>query len=142
MMSGIRGKNTRPELQIRSGLHRLGYRYRLHVRNLPGKPDLVFPGRKAVIFVHGCYWHGHDCHLFRLPKTRTGFWKAKIETNRRNDRRAIDALQQDGWRVLTVWECALRGKTRLPDGEPVRLAAEWLDSGLDEGVLRGISPPG
>lgn len=139
MMSGIRGKDTRPELQIRSGLHRLGFRYRLHVKSLPGKPDLVFSRRRAVIFVHGCFWHGHDCHLFRLPKTRPGFWKDKIETNRRNDTAAIEGLLAQGWRSLLVWECALKGRKRLPDGEAVTRAAAWLVHGTDNAEITGIS---
>ena len=127
MMRGIRGKDTKPELVIRSGLHALGFRYRLHVRVLPGKPDLVFPGRKAVIFVHGCFWHGHDCHLFKWPKTRRAFWHKKITTNRRNDEKHIAALREQDWRILVVWECALKGKTRLAPGRPVQQAARWLN---------------
>lgn len=112
MMSGIRGKDTKPELAIRRGLHALGFRYRLHARDLPGKPDIVLPRWRAVIFVHGCFWHGHDCHLFKWPKTRTEFWRQKITTNRQNDEKAVAALHAQGWRVLIVWECALKGRTR------------------------------
>lgn len=137
MMAGIRGKDTRPELAIRSGLHAIGYRYRLHVKTLPGKPDLVFPGRKAVIFVHGCFWHHHDCHLFRWPKSRTAFWRKKITTNERNDERHIANLGEAGWRILVVWECALKGKTRLPAGEPVLRAARWLDGRSRYREIRG-----
>ena len=128
MMAGIRGKDTKPEIIVRRGLHALGFRYRLHDRKLPGKPDLVFPARRAVIFVHGCFWHGHDCHLFKWPSTREEFWQAKITRNHENDRRHSAALDEAGWRQAIVWECSLKGKTRLAEGEPVRLLADWLRS--------------
>ena len=127
-MQAIRGKDTKPELTIRSGLHALGYRFRLHKRSLPGSPDLVFPGRRAAIFVHGCFWHQHECHLFKWPKTRRQFWHQKITNNAINDAKHISALREDGWRVLVIWECALKGKGRLPAGEPVVRAANWLES--------------
>lgn len=113
MMSGIRGKNTKPELLIRKALHARGFRYRLHC-DLPGKPDICLPKHGAVIFVHGCFWHGHDCHLFKWPKTRPEFWQAKIARNREVDRLAEERLLADGWRVATVWECAIKGRTRAP----------------------------
>jgi DNA mismatch endonuclease, patch repair protein len=109
MMSGIRGRNTKPEVLIRSLLHREGFRFRLHVRELPGKPDIVFSRHHAVVFVHGCFWHGHDCPLFRLPSTRSDFWREKIARNRANDHRALTSLAAAGWRVAVVWECAIRG---------------------------------
>ena len=108
MMSGIRSRNTKPEKLVRSFLHRHGFRFRLHVRELPGKPDIVLPRYRAVIFVHGCFWHGHDCHIFRMPKTREDFWSRKIARNQANDFRASEGLLLTGWRVGTVWECALR----------------------------------
>jgi len=108
-MSGIRGKNTSPEIMIRHGLHRLGFRYRLHGSKLPGRPDIVLNKYKAIILVHGCFWHGHDCKYFRVPSTRTEFWQTKIEGNRRRDKRNIDFLLTAGWRVCIVLECALRG---------------------------------
>ena len=110
MMSGIRGKNTQPEILIRHGLHRLGFRYRLHGSKLPGRPDIVLPKFNAVILVHGCFWHGHDCRYFKLPTTRTGFWKEKIDGNRARDSRNLDSLLTAGWRVCIVWECAVRGR--------------------------------
>ena len=125
-MRGIRGKDTRPELVIRRGLHSLGFRYRLHNRAIHGTPDLVFPARRAVIFVNGCFWHRHNCHLFKWPKTRKEFWKKKIITNVRNDNRNIDLLRKEEWRILLIWECALKGKTKLPEGVPVARAADWL----------------
>lgn len=109
MMAGIRGANTKPEMQIRSGLHAAGFRFRLHARGLPGKPDVVLPKWKVAVFVHGCFWHGHaGCAYFQLPKTRIGFWTDKIAANAARDTRAIDALRAAGWRVAVVWECALR----------------------------------
>lgn len=110
MMSGIRGKNTKLELVVRSYLHRAGLRFRLHAR-LPGKPDLVFPKYHTVVFVHGCFWHGHSCHLFRLPKTNSAFWKKKIESNRVRDARVQKSLELSGWRPITLWECELRNRT-------------------------------
>lgn len=107
-MSRIRGKDSNPEKELRCLVHAMGYRYRLHVRDLPGKPDMVFPGRRAVIFMHGCFWHRHEgCNLARLPKSRTTFWKEKLEANRQRDQRNQEQLTERGWRVLTVWECQL-----------------------------------
>lgn len=128
MMSGIRGKNTRPEMLIRKALHMAGFRYRLHDTRLPGKPDLVFPKHQAVVFVHGCFWHGHGCHLFRLPATRTEFWQSKIAGNVQRDRRAVEILEGEGWRVATVWECALKGRTRLSFEAVIGNLSTWLRS--------------
>jgi DNA mismatch endonuclease (patch repair protein) len=111
-MSRIRGQDTKPELAIRRGLHMRGLRFRLHVTALPGRPDLIFPKYGAAVFIHGCFWHGHDCARFKLPATRRAFWSSKIAGNRERDRQAILALQAEGWRVLTVWECSLRGPGR------------------------------
>ena len=129
MMSRIKGKNTKPELAIRKRLHALGYRYRLHVKKLPGKPDIVFPGRKAIVFVNGCFWHYHDCHLFRMPSTRKEWWKAKLEGNRDRDRTHLAALKADGWRVMVVWECAWRKKNREKEYDKIAAkVAGWLES--------------
>jgi DNA mismatch endonuclease (patch repair protein) len=111
-MSRIRGRDTKPEMLIRRGIHALGMRYRLHNRDLPGSPDLVLRKFNVVIFVHGCFWHGHDCPMFRIPSTRTEFWTSKIEANRARDERTQEALLALGWRILTVWECCLRGVAR------------------------------
>lgn len=127
MMSGIRGRNTKPEILIRSLLHRQGFRFRLHVRDMPGKPDIVLPRYRAVVFVHGCFWHGHNCPLFKLPGTRPDFWSEKIERNQNNDNRAKAALLADGWRVGVIWECALRGAGENIEGVAQSLA-EWLRS--------------
>src|SRR5690606_9589910 len=127
MMSGIRGRNTKPEILIRSLLHRQGFRFRLHVRDMPGKPDIVLPRYRAVVFVHGCFWHGHSCPLCKLPGTRPDFWREKIERNQNNDNRAKRALLADGWRVGVIWECALRGAGKNIEGVAQSLA-EWLRS--------------
>ncbi|MDI6625332.1 MAG: very short patch repair endonuclease [Brevundimonas sp.] len=118
MMSGIRGKNTKPELLIRKALHARGFRYRLHCRDLPGNPDLCLPKYRAVIFVHGCFWHGHGCHLFKWPKTRPEFWREKIGRNRAVDEAAHTRLLAESWRVALIWECAIKGRAgyaRLPE---------------------------
>lgn len=125
MMSGIRARNTKPEILIRSMLHRQGFRFRLHVHNLPGKPDMVFPRYRAVVFVHGCFWHGHDCPLFKWPATRPEFWREKIGRNQANDYRTNAALIASGWRVGVVWECAIRGAGKDLEGVTRRLA-DWL----------------
>ena len=114
MMSGIKGKDTKPEMVIRKMLHAAGFRYRLHDKRLSGKPDLVLPKYRTVIFVHGCFWHGHsDCSLFRLPGTRQQFWSEKIGGNVKRDTVHVDTLIQSGWKVGIVWECAVKGKGRI-----------------------------
>lgn len=135
-MSGIRGKNTKPEILIRSKLHRQGFRFRLHVRDLPGKPDIVLPRYRAAIFVHGCFWHGHDCPLFKLPSTRRDIWREKIERNQKNDLNAKKLLLDSGWRVGVVWECAIRGADKDIDGVAQRLG-EWLRGDLSFWEERG-----
>ncbi|MBK9119551.1 MAG: DNA mismatch endonuclease Vsr [Phycisphaerales bacterium] len=112
-MAAIRSKDTKPELIVRSTAHRLGFRFRLHAPDLPGKPDLVFRSRRAVIFVHGCYWHMHGCKRGRsTPTTNVVFWKEKRSKSRERDQQTIAALRRDGWRVLIVWECELRNSVR------------------------------
>ncbi len=129
MMSGIRSKNTRPEILVRKALYARGLRYRLHMKSLPGKPDLVFPKYRSVIQVNGCFWHGHACHLFKWPKTRKEFWEDKIRGNRRRDEKNRLALEALGWRVMTVWECALKGKTKLDFDQMVSLIETWIHQG-------------
>lgn len=135
-MSGIRGVDTKPEWVIRSGLHRLGLRYRLHKSSLPGRPDLVLSKYRVVVFVHGCFWHGHNCRYFKWPRTRPEFWREKIVQNRNRDQCQIDQLRKAGWRVLVVWECAVRAAHRDPDRLTRELAA-WIRS--DCGNLREVS---
>jgi DNA mismatch endonuclease (patch repair protein) len=108
-MSRIRGSNTKLEMLVRRALHARGFRYRLGGVGLPGRPDLVLPRYRTAIFVHGCFWHGHDCPLFRLPKTRPEFWRNKIESNQARDERALEKLTQMGWHACVAWECSLRG---------------------------------
>lgn len=105
LMRNVKGKHTTPELAVRSMLHRMGFRFRLHRKDLPGKPDIVFPSRKKIVFVNGCFWHGHDCRYGRLPKSKPDFWEPKIEGNRARDARNIESLRNLGWDVLTVWQC-------------------------------------
>ena len=115
-MGRIQNKDTKPEVRIRKIVHGMGYRYRLHKANLPGKPDLVFAGRRKVIFVHGCFWHRHpdpSCSLARLPKSKLDFWIPKLEANRQRDEVNIRELEQVGWDVLTIWECQLRNEKEL-----------------------------
>lgn len=138
MMSGIRGRDTRPEIILRRGLHRRGFRFQLHRCDLPGVPDLTFPRFQAVLFAHGCFWHGHDCHLFKWPQSRTTFWRDKIDGNRRRDEVTRGRLLGSGWRVGTVWECALKGRGRLPLAEVIEKCENWLRYGACELELRGI----
>lgn len=127
MMSGIRGKNTKPEIFLRKVLHAEGFRFRIHPP-LPGKPDMVFPRWNAVLFVHGCFWHGHECHLFKWPQSRQEFWRAKISGNVARDVKNIAALREAGWRVGIVWECALKGRTHLPPTHVTQRCSSWLRS--------------
>jgi DNA mismatch endonuclease Vsr len=113
-MSRIRSKDTRPELAVRQALFGLGYRYQLHRKDLPGKPDIVFPSRKKAVFVHGCFWHAHEgCKVANLPKSRTEFWQAKFQRNIERDKLNKHALRQMGWTTLTVWECEIKHPDRL-----------------------------
>jgi DNA mismatch endonuclease (patch repair protein) len=113
-MSQIRGKDTKPELIVRSMVHRMGFRFRLHCTDLPGKPDLVLPRHQKIIFVHGCYWHMHRCRYGRvIPKTNTEFWQTKRHGNVERDRRNLRALRRDGWNVLVIWECWTRDSEKL-----------------------------
>lgn len=113
-MRQVRSKDTEPELIVRRFIHRLGYRYRLHRPDLPGKPDLVFPGRRKVIFVHGCFWHGHCCKRgARVPKTNTAYWQKKIRRNKDRDVQTRIALEMNDWDVLTIWECEIKEQGSL-----------------------------
>lgn len=125
MMSGIQGKDTRPEMLVRRHLHSLGFRYRLHVKALPGTPDLVLSKYKTVIFVHGCFWHRHaGCKYATTPRTNPEFWNEKLDSNVRRDKVAMDRLVHLGWRIIVIWECSLRHKTDVDH------AAAWLASAL------------
>lgn len=123
-MASVKSRNTKPEIQIRHMLHRMGFRYRLHVNHLPGKPDMVFPKYRAVIQVNGCFWHAHGCAKSKLPKTRVEFWREKIGKNKERDKMNIEKLLGHGWRVLVWWECNTKNseKFKISLGK----AAEWL----------------
>jgi DNA mismatch endonuclease (patch repair protein) len=136
MMSGIRGKNTKPEKLVRSLLHRQGFRFRLHVSNLPGKPDIVLPRYNAVIFVHGCFWHRHACRFFKWPQTRPDFWREKIARNCSNDLKSRRALKKEGWRIGIVWECAVRGAGKDTENITYRIG-EWLHGDKSSMEIRG-----
>lgn len=137
MMAGIRAKDTRPEIIIRKELFRQGFRYRLHDKRLAGKPDIVLSRYRVAIFVHGCFWHGHACHLFRLPSTRTDFWKTKIDRNRHNDERAISTLLASGWRVAVVWECALKGRGKWQLAALADAITKWICGNAPDLEIRG-----
>lgn len=138
LMSRIRGKNTKIELVIRHSLHARGFRYRLGGAGLPGRPDIVLPKYRAVVFVHGCFWHGHQgCHYFRLPKSRTDFWKEKIYQNRVHDTKQFVALRENGWRVGTVWECAIRNRKRSELTVIIDKLAHWIKGTAGELEIRG-----
>lgn len=139
-MSRIRGKDTKPEMLLRRGLHAVGLRFRLHEARLPGKPDMVFPKYRAVILVHGCFWHGHNCPLFKMPATRPEFWAQKISGNRERDLRAAEALKGTGWRLLTVWECSLKGPIRRPVPEVMECCTVFIKGEADEAELTGYKP--
>jgi DNA mismatch endonuclease (patch repair protein) len=128
IMASVRTKNTGPELLLRKALHRLGLRFRLHARGLPGSPDIVFPKFKAVVFVHGCFWHAHGCRLSTVPSTRIRFWKDKFLANTHRDRRNAAMLASAGWRVATVWQCALKPRQNVSSAIAGRIE-RWLAGG-------------
>lgn len=125
-MAGIRGKNTSPELLVRRELHRRGFRFRLHSKGLPGKPDIVLRRYRAVILVNGCFWHRHGCRLFKWPSTDSKKWREKLERNVVRDAANLKACQRLGWRVLLIWECALKGPERRGVTEVIDLAENWI----------------
>jgi DNA mismatch endonuclease (patch repair protein) len=136
-MARIPSKNTGPERKVRSLLHRAGFRFRLHRRDLPGTPDIVLPRWKAVIEVQGCFWHAHDCHLFVRPAQNSRYWSEKHATNRARDERTAGALKTLGWRRLVVWECAIEGRERLDEGELSSRIAEWIRGRQEAMEMRG-----
>jgi DNA mismatch endonuclease (patch repair protein) len=123
-MAAIRSKNTKPEIFVRKYLHKNGFRFRLHP-DLSGRPDIVLRKYNAVIWIHGCFWHGHNCSYFRMPRTRRVFWEEKISGNRARDARAVQRLKADGWRQLIVWECSLKGKR--PE-QTLKRIGKWIVS--------------
>ena len=137
MMAGIKGKNTKPEIMIRTALHSRGFRYRLHNFKLPGKPDILFPKYNAVIQINGCFWHKHDCHLFKWPSSRQEFWHPKLVQNQEKDKENNKALRALGWRILIIWECALKGKEKIDFEEVIRKVTAWLMSDSEWMEIRG-----
>ena len=138
-MSNIKAKNTKPEVLIRKALFARGFRYRINDGRYPGRPDIVLPKHRAVIFINGCFWHGHaHCPIFHIPSTNTDWWQAKFRRNRSRDARVTRALAVMGWRVCHVWECAFRGKGRLPFGQVIDTIAAWLTCQVGQTVeIRG-----
>jgi DNA mismatch endonuclease, patch repair protein len=133
-MAGIKGKNSQPELLVRRMLFASGYRFRLHRRDMPGTPDIVMPGRKVAIFVHGCFWHHHQgCRYAKMPATRPDFWKTKLEANVERDSRAVEKLQALGWRVLCVWECSTRNAEAAADLQDAM--STWIEGGEQLGEI-------
>lgn len=137
-MSAIRSVDTKPEIKVRKALFAKGYRYRLHDKKLPGKPDLVLPKYKTVIFIHGCFWHGHEhCYLYKRPASNRAFWDAKIAENKKRDKRVIKELLELGWRVLIVWECSLKGRFKLGIDKVTEVIENFLHSSQRYHEIRG-----
>lgn len=127
-MASIRSKDTKAEIYIRKSLHALGYRYKIHDKQLPGRPDIVLPKYKAAIQVNGCFWHKHACSLFKWPKTNRNFWRTKILGNRKRDVANQMKILSSGWRLLVIWECFLKGKNRVQQYKVIRSTEKWLES--------------
>lgn len=142
MMSGIRGKDTRIEREVRSLLRRKGFGYKKHVSKLPGSPDIVLSKYRAAIFVHGCFFHGHGCRVFKWPKSNAEFWREKIARNISRDAEHLAALLSSNWRVLTVWGCALTGRDRLDSDTLAARLEEWIKSASQEDQISGIAADG
>jgi DNA mismatch endonuclease (patch repair protein) len=136
-MAAIKGRDTKPEMTIRRGLHARGFRFRLHDRKVPGTPDIVLRRLAALVDVRSCFFHGHDCHLFQMPKTREDFWSEKISSNRLRDQRNLEAQRNLGWRVAIIWECSLRGSGRLGESAVLDTLSAWLSSDEESLEIRG-----
>ena len=135
MMSAVKGRNTKPELVVRKRLFARGLRYSLHSKSLPGKPDLVFRRYRAVVFIHGCFWHGHDCHLFKWPQSNSAFWRKKINRNRTVDARTVEELRAAGWRTMIVWECAVRGVSEKQLDRVADRVKRWIQGRRTSGEI-------
>lgn len=141
MMAAIKAKDTKPELAIRRGLHAIGFRYSLHTSRFPGRPDIVLTKHRAVIWINGCYWHGHSCGAGRLPNSNESYWHPKIERTRARDVRNAAAVEAAGWRSLTIWECALRRRGAIGLDAVIERAAEWILSGAGSAEIAGNPAP-
>lgn len=139
IMAAIKSKDTKPELAIRRGLHALGFRYALHTNRFPGRPDMILAKYRAVIWVNGCYWHGHGCGAARLPSSNESYWHPKIERTRARDISNAMAVEAAGWRHLTIWECALRGRGAIGLEAVLKRAAQWIVSGEGPAEIAGNS---
>jgi len=138
-MAAIKGGNTKPELLIRKLLFSIGFRYRLHEKNLPGKPDIVLTKYKTALFVHGCFWHSHQCHLGRRPKSNAEFWDKKLDSNLVRDQKNLASLSAMGWKIVVVWECGVKGKTKIPpDILKAQLCSAILNDSNELYVIEGI----
>lgn len=137
VMANIKSKNTHGEILVRKELHKMGFRYQLHRKGIPGKPDLAFPKFRAVIFINGCFWHAHDCHLFKWPSSRPEFWREKINSNKIRDEKNYINCTELGWRILIIWECALKGKTKRPLNEVVNTTKNWLLYDTQSAEIKG-----
>lgn len=133
-MRAIKNKDTKPETLIRKALHAQGFRFRLHIKTLPGNPDIVLPKYKIAIFVNGCFWHGHHCHLSKTPKTRTEFWLTKISGTISRDALSQHMLMAAGWRVAVIWECAVKGRNKQPLQSLTNTFVEWLNDPKSQGI--------
>jgi DNA mismatch endonuclease (patch repair protein) len=139
-MAAIRSRDTKPERLLRSALHKRGVRYRLHSKKVPGRPDILMPGRRIAIFVHGCFFHGHQCETFRWPKTRKDFWESKITGNVERDRRNENQLHAEGWRVAIVWSCALAGRGKIGIDPVADRLVDWMKSEDRRLEIAGVWP--
>jgi DNA mismatch endonuclease, patch repair protein len=137
IMASVPQRNTKPEMLLRRALHAMGLRYRVHVASLPGRPDIVFARRRVALFVHGCYWHGHQCRFGTLPSSRRSFWEAKFAANRARDATALVQLRDLGWRTLVVWECALRPGLSNRVQATALAVRDWLEGQTNSGELDG-----
>lgn len=136
-MAAVRARDTKPELMVRKALHAAGFRYRLNVRDLPGRPDIVLPRYRAVVFVHGCFWHRHECELFRWPESRPEFWREKLDANAARDRQAAEALGSRGWRQAVIWECALKGRKKRDFQDTMQRLSGWIQSDRNSMTIGG-----
>lgn len=136
-MASVRSRDTKPEMMIRKALHASGLHYRLNVRDLPGKPDIVLPRHQTVVFVHGCFWHRHECDLFRWPESRTEFWRDKLNANAARDMTAVEALEKAGWRRAVIWECALKGRKKRDFQDTMQRLIAWIKSDEQAITIRG-----